>query len=205
VMPYRWDDDMVISVLAEAQDTFCEETGFFVDFSTFTQVLTPNVSKYALDSRIIKVLEVWNLTSGAVRLSPFIQSDRPISDTSLTAANPYAWQADQETGYLTVYPVPVSAITLTLRAQRYTLYSLDHQSAGVYDKDPEISSRCHRGLIHYAAALWYGWRDRDEENNPEAAKHMGQFKFYVNRGRKMFDALRAQSPALTGNALYLFQ
>jgi len=200
-IPYRWDDDMVISAMAEGQDVFCEETGYFVDSATFTQVMTPGTTRYALDSRIIKVMEVWY---GDVRLSPFIQVNRPISDP-LVSANPYAWQTDKETEYLTVYPNPISAITLTLRAQRYTLFSLDHQTAGAYDKDPEIPSRCHRALVHYAASIWYGWRDRDEQNHPEANTHMSKFQFYVTRGRRLFDAIRSQTPAVSGNELYLFQ
>lgn len=201
VIPYKWDDDMVISALAEGQDVFCEETGFFTDFTTFTQVLTPGTTKYVLDSRIIKVLEVWY---GTTRLSPFIQINRPVSDT-LASCDPYAWQSDQEIGYLTVYPSPISAITLAIRAQRYALYSLTHQTAGAYDKNPEIPERCTRGLIHYAAAMWYGWRDRDEQNHPEANTHMGKFKYYTDRGRRIFDSLRSQSPVLSGNDLYLFQ
>jgi hypothetical protein len=205
-IPYKWDDDMVLSAMQEGQDVFCEETGFFVDFTNFTQVLDPGTTKYALDSRIIKVLEVWNLTSGEVRLSPFTERERPVSiSTPLVSCDPYMWQTDRETGYLTLYPSPATAITLTIRAQRYSLYSLTHQTAGAYDKEPEIPDQCRRCLVNYAAALWFGWRDRDEENNPEAIKNMNKFNFYVTRGRRMFENLRSQYPEVAGNSIYLFQ
>ena len=69
-----WGDTLLLSYLAEGQDKFCEETGFFVDASNYTFATVAGTASYAIPSRTISVLDVFD--SDGNRLQHFNEEDR---------------------------------------------------------------------------------------------------------------------------------
>lgn len=73
-----WGDNLLLSYLAEGQDKFCEETGFFVDATNYTFATVSGTASYALPSRIISVLDVFNANGD--RLQHFNEEDRYLAN-----------------------------------------------------------------------------------------------------------------------------
>jgi len=69
-----WGDNLLLSYLAEGQDKFCDETGFFVDATNYTFATVSGTASYALPSRIISVLDVFN--ASGQRLQHINEDDR---------------------------------------------------------------------------------------------------------------------------------
>lgn len=184
VAPYAWSDVRLLAYLAEGQDKFCEDTGFFADRTNYSVTLVAGTESYALDDRVIEVMDVWN---GSTKLGKFEERDRtdipskwfPYSTASATGL-PQCWQTDRETGYITVYPVPTAAeagTVLTLRVWRYSQYALDATG-----KEPEIPARFHRACTEWAAFKSFMHHDQEKQDKVKASEHLAEYKMYVASG-----------------------
>jgi len=137
VEPYGWSDLRLMRFLSLGQDQFCKDTGFFTDNTNFSLTTVAGTTGYAIDPRVIEIKEVWY---GDFRLSKFFQSERQsILDTTSefpelgtqTPGMPVAWQLDQETGIITLYPEPDAVYALTLRVWRKSRSPLTRKTSTV--------------------------------------------------------------------------
>jgi hypothetical protein len=204
-----WGDTLLLSYMAEGQDKFCEETGYFLDNTTFTITLVEGQKAYALDERIIQVRQVMN---GTTQLGKFQESDRTVQDFFAQEfpsenASPYAWQQDQATGYITFYTAPLAAdagTELTLRVWRYPIYRLDNNDvddAGT-NAEPEIPFRFHRAPIHWAAFRALTHHDFEQEDNIKASDHRGIFDDIVRNGRTHFENQHNRRHGISPSPIY---
>lgn len=181
--------------LAEGQEKFCEETGFFIDMSsTVTQITTVSGTKdYTLDERIIKVLEVWD---GTRKLYSIDEDVNYVNEFNLsTSGRPYLWRSDVEPGKIRLFPNPNSAITLQMRVWRYPLESLE-------TSEPEIPSRFQWACIEWAAYKVLSIQDAEIRNGAKADEHLNKFMMYVNDGIKYLRRLKATNTKGGVNPLY---
>lgn len=135
---YGWSDLRLMRFLSLGQDQFCKDTGFFTDFANYTITTVAGTSVYAIDPRLIEIKEIWY---GEFRLSKFFQHQRqspydsttefPETGTSGSQGVPYAWQVDERTGYITLYPTPDAAYTLSLRVWRRSRTPLDRKTSTI--------------------------------------------------------------------------
>lgn len=204
VAPYAWSDLRLTRWLADGEDKFCEQTGYFTDSTTYTLTTQGGVTQYALPSdRIIEVLEVWD---GAHKLRQFTQLDRSqyYNATPLPWKHPNAWQVDQQTNYLTLLEPPLDGLVLTLRVHRRAAQRLDHKNGASYDVTaPSIPEQFHLGLVEYGAANAFGDHDRERQDPVKAKDHMDNFADYVRDGKRAFDRLNGASPRITPARQYV--
>lgn len=209
-VPY-WSDARLLSFLAEGQDEFCERTGFFRDISTYTATLASGTDSYAIDSRIIEIMSVWN---GTTRLAKYNEQDRAelnIPWESFLSASqsgtPTGWQTDRITGYITFYPTPAAAdegTELTLWVHRYSLYDLannDIDGEGT-DAEPEIPTRFHWALIEWAAHRAYETHDSEIQDAIKSRDHLAMFDSYVTKGKEAFRRLHGTDVTIGSNPSY---
>lgn len=134
---YAWSDATLSGYLAEGQDKFCEDTGYFRDSTNYTVTLQTGVATYDLSDRFIQLIQVWD---GYRRLGKIV-ADGPAAfddwpttfDTSATGLPAY-WRTDKSTGVLELYPAPTvyyNGRVLTLQAWRYSRYPLDRMSSTI--------------------------------------------------------------------------
>jgi hypothetical protein len=210
--PYRWSDRRLMRFLAMGQDQFCKDTGFFTDRNSYTITTQAGIDQYDIDSRIIRVYEVWY--GDNVRLTQFFEHQRSsealdqwsnsFSTIELTPGPPYGWQTDRETQKLTLYPIPDTVYEFDLRVQRRSLVVFDHQDVnGKFDTELEIPEDHHFAPIEYAA--WRAFSDHDSElQDPvKAAEHFGNYKMYAKEGKRDFRRLSGGGPTFAGNPLYV--
>jgi len=179
-----WTESTLYGYLAEGQDRFCELSGYFSDISTNTITLSDGVAIYAIPSRTIQILDIFN---GNRRLGKFQEADRAeiSNDWDVTLDQPQtgvpnAWQTDRETGYITFNKTPTSAedgTILTLRVWRYSIDELDATH------DPEIPSRFQRAPIEYAAYKALMHHDEEQQDPVKAADHLASFEEYARQGK----------------------
>lgn len=195
VQPYFWSDDFLLGVLAEGQDEFCEQTGYFRDVSNFTVTLETGKAAYAISDRIIEILAIWD---GTRKLGKFQETQRafvsqewdPATSTE-QSGRPRAWQTDRETGLITFDRTPTAAengAVFQIHAWRYSLYSLDGDGpvpevGETPVAEPEIPSRFHRACIEWAAHKAYGDHDSEKSDPIKSSRHKAEFDDYVKKGR----------------------
>lgn len=194
VAPYAWGDPRALHMLSEGQDKFCEETGYFTDSSTYEITTVAGVVDYDLDPRIIEVLEVWD---GQRKLGKFSQTDRPLASTLGEPRLPQHWQADRETGKLTLNEPPLADLVLTLRVQRYSVTPF-YKSG-----NPEIPARFHRAMVEYAASKAFNDHDRERQDPVKAADHKANFDDYCADGRKALARREGFQPQVAPNPAYV--
>jgi hypothetical protein len=184
-----WGDTRLLAYLAEGQDKFCEDTGFFVDDTNLTITLVSGTHSYAVPTRVIEIIDLW---SGTRRLSKIQTGDSYISDEEIvvTAGTPQWWQTDQRTGYVRVWPTPTAAeagTVITVQAHRYSLYDLagDGATPGVAAA-PELPVRLQRACIEWAAYKAFNHHDMEAQDPVKAADHLRMYRSYVTDGRALF-------------------
>lgn len=185
----------LLSYLAEGQDKFCEETGYFRDIANYTLTLQTNVAVYAIPARAIQVLDIWD---GTRKLGHFEERDRAAVATDWDPAQavsatgkPNAWQTDRTTGYVTFDKTPTAAengTVLTLHLWRYSRYALDDdavpvQPSGTTTAEPEIPNRFHRACIEWAAYKVFMHHDKEIQDPVKASDHLAAFNAYVLAGK----------------------
>lgn len=173
-----WDERTLIRYLAEAQDKFCEDTGYFSDISNFTITLQTGVAVYAIPDRVIQILDIW---SGSRKLYKIDIGDDDYEGVDANST-PTHWRTDRETGIINLYPTPTSddnGDTLVLQVWRYS--QNDFNTA---DIDFEIPSRFHYGLICYAAYKAMMHHDMEAQDKVKAGEHLAMYQSYVSDGRQ---------------------
>lgn len=190
-----WGDTRLLDMLAEGQDKFCADTGYFVDKSTASICQFDSVADtdtYALSDRIISVLEVWQ---GTTKLGKFNQVDKDPDGGVATATEfptnsqePYAWQTDEETGRIRLYPTPIEAKTYTLRVWRYPVEWLADTQA-----EPEIPVQFHRACVEWASFLALNDHDFEIQDDVKARDHLALYEYYVGKGISAFNRMRGGS------------
>ena len=97
----------------------------------------------------------------------------------------------EETGTITLYPVPTAADNgdvYALQVWRYSRYDLAGDGAApegggdAPDAEPEIPSRFHRACVEWAAYKAFMHRDVETQDSIKAADHLNAFKMYVSDG-----------------------
>lgn len=199
-----WSDPRLLGYLAEGQDKFCEETGFFTDISNYTITAVADQANYDIDERIIEVLDIFN---GATQLGKFDESDRTRVENvgkstvlSVETGNSYSWQADRETDSITLYPTPgdsFAGTTLTLRVWRYSRNYLASSGA-----EPEIPVRFHRACIEWALFKALNHHDMEAQEPTKAQDHLDMFWNYVADGKAALVRKHSRQMRVTGNPLY---
>ncbi len=212
VLPYAWKDTTLLAYLAEGQDKFCEDTGFFIDRSNFTITLQDGVAVYAIPDRVIQIYEIF---SGTRKLGKFTEGDRPTGqnewdpsiDPEVTGA-PTSWQTDRETGYITFDNTPTSiedGTVLVIRAWRYSLYPLDDDDI---DGDgttatPELPTRFQWATIEWAAYRAYRHHDQEQQDPVGAREHLAEYNRYVSEGKLFMRNNHGIEPRVTTNPTYV--
>lgn len=186
---YGWSDVRLLAYLNEGQDKFCEQTGYFADRSLISIPTVAGTAVYALDTRIIRTNEVFigtrRLTKGLG-----IQPDAE-------APEPTLWQADTDSGMLTVWPTPTDVVTMKLHVWRYATaeLSLGH--------DPEIPRTCQRACVEWAAWKAYGHHDAELQDGKEAKQHLAEFARYVADGRVLRHNMTSSDIVVAGDPCYV--
>jgi len=178
-----------LAYLDEGQEKFCEDTGFFSDTTTFTVATEAGKALYPLDPRIIRVEDVF---IGGRQLRKFT-GFRAAAD----APEPTLWRTDANTGTLTVWPTPSTAVSMTLHTWRYPLSEMKAGS-----KNPEIPKRMHRACIEWAAFKCYGHHDIELQGGIEALKHKSAYRQYVLEGRVLKRNMDAEQIEVGTNPCY---
>ncbi|MCK9519450.1 MAG: hypothetical protein M0R74_10585 [Dehalococcoidia bacterium] len=175
-----WSDTRLLGYLAEGQDKFCEETGFFIDKTNYSVILETGTRIYTIPDRIIQILEVWD---GTRKLEKLLTGE--VFDGTIAAGDPAKWTTDQETADIEFDRAPTSdedGDTFTLRVWRYSRYALD-----VAGKEPEIPSRFHRACIEWAAYKALNHHDAETQDPVKAKDHKDAFyDEYVTDGIAFF-------------------
>lgn len=201
-----WGNTRLLEFLAEAQDQFCEDTGYFVDKRTYTVTTIADQAAYALSDRIIAVKSVWD---GTRELGKFVENDRDpydrvgtaINFPSSTGAEAHAWQTDQETGYITLYPTPPDAgEEYTLRVWRRSLAWLSDA-----DTEPEVPVQFHRGLIQFAAYIALTDHDFETQDKISADKHFANYTYYMHKGITAINRMHNKPTDAEPNGMYTVQ
>lgn len=207
----RWGDLELLGWMAEGQDIFCEETGYFVDVTTHTIDTVVDQPRYIIPDRLIQVLDIFYGTRRLGRYQEYIKTLPAQPDQSFvfnpTGQTPYVWQADQETGLITLIPTPQEVITLNLRVWRYSEFALDATDVDGQgtDASPEIPARFHRACIQYAAFMAYGGHDAEEGETTKADDHLRRFNKYVSDGKKAKRRFQSEETTVNGNPSYVMR
>lgn len=191
-----WSDARLNAYLAEGQDKFCEETGFFVDITNYSLTLATGTALYAIPARAIQVVNIWY---GTKRLGKILQDsvtlpdEWPVDFSDTATGMPTQWQTDQTTGFIKLAPVPTATengLTLSLHLWRYSRYDLagDGATAGVA-ATPELPARFQRACIEWAAYKAFNHHDMEAQDPVKAKDHLMSFNEYVSDGRSAFRRL----------------
>ena len=181
-----WTDATLLGYLAEGQDKFCEETGYFIDKTNFTVELEEGTRIYDIPARVIQILEIWDGTRKLAKLDT-----GEVFDGTIETGDPAKWTTDQETGSIEFDRAPSTdeaGDEFVLRVWRYSLYALDNNDVDGEgtDAEPEIPSRFHRACIEWAAFKALSHHDMDYQDKGKAGDHLGAFKMYINDGHAFF-------------------
>lgn len=187
-----WGDTLLTSYMAEGQNRFCEDTGFFQDVASNTLTLVADQVRYAIPDRTIQVIDLWNSNQ---RLGKFREEDRGSRDMSWKPTEalprtglPWAWQTDRSTGYIEFDVVPTSneaGTELDVFVWRYSNFDLSNDDTGSGDPATiEIPTAFHRALIEYAAFKALMHHDMEQQDKVKAQDHLALFNVYVRDGKR---------------------
>jgi hypothetical protein len=164
VRPYKWSDTDWISYLNNCLDELCIQTQFLVD-SADTDLcyitVANGTASYALNSRIINVLDVWDNTTGTALYNYSVgqMPDGWRADTG----TPTTYILDDTTGYITFYPTPDAAKIIRLRVSRLCK---EPATSDTLDESPDIPVKYHRFLVD--GILYQAYAKNDAETrDPE--------------------------------------
>ena len=172
-----WDQNTLIDYLAEGQDKFCEDTGYFKDISSFTITMQTGVALYSLPDRIIQIIDIWD---GTRKLGKIPTGEEYLA-TGATGAPAY-WDTDVETGVVKLFPTPTAdqdEKELVLQVWRYSVY--DFADDG---KDPEIPARFQQSMVEWAAYRAFSHHDMEEQDPVKATDHLRMYREYVRQGKR---------------------
>lgn len=204
-------DAQLLAYLAEGERKFCEQTGFFTDFYNFQVVTEVGAADYLIDERIIEIDGLYEAattrwlgrtTETLRRELAYGYSDQfPITLSDDTSDTSY-WQADRESGVLTLFPTPTTVRTFKMRVWRYPLVTLDHKTGGSYDGEPEIHYNFHRAPIEWASFKVLSHHDMEMQDPVKAADHLAIFQQYAREGAAAFRRLTNHEVLLAPDQAY---
>ena len=191
-----WSDARLLAYLAEGQDKFCEETGFFVDITNYSLTLATSTALYAIPARAIQIMNIWY---GTKRLGKVLQDsvtepdEWPVDFDDTASGMPNQWQTDQTTGFIKLAPTPTiteNGLILNLHVWRYSRYDLagDGATIGVAAV-PELPPRFQRACIEWAAYKAFTHRDIETQDSVKSVDHLRSFNDYVSDGISAFRKL----------------
>jgi hypothetical protein len=200
--PYdgAWPKAMLMRYLEEGEDQFCRDTGFFVDPMNYSVTTEPDVIHYALDSRIIRVMNAYVDGRELLRFEQQDVSPARPAPLQLEDRHPRLFQTDHNLGNITVWPTPDAAFTVDLRVWRRSRVPLCEKTE--YDC-PEIPDHLQRALIEYAAYKALNHHDMELQDTVKAQDHYMSYMTYVERGRDAFWQLRGSGHRVGPNPLYV--
>jgi hypothetical protein len=203
----KWEDPILLAYMAEGQDVFCEETGFFSDVSTYTLTTTAGLAIYDISDRIIEVKSIWWGTNrlGHIQEEDKTNTERRSEVFDVSGSYPYWWQADQETGLITIYPTPTeSDLVFQLRVWRYPLFALDSDDVDGEGTpaEPELHPTLQRACVEYAAFKALEFHDTEMSDRKSSADHLDSFNWYVSRGRRALRRRQSNETAIKLSPAY---
>ena len=184
--PAGWSEASLLRYLAEGQDKFCEQTGYFRDITNYSLTLQTGVAVYAIPDRTIQVLDIWDGTRKLGKILPdsTTVSDEWPEDLGAAATGPPAqWRTDQTTGY-----IKLNGDVLTLHLWRYSRYDLAGSGAvpegggAAPPAAPELPSRFQLACVEWAAYKAFNIHDMEAQDPVKAKDHLDNFKGYVSDG-----------------------
>lgn len=133
---YYWPDSRLLGYLSEGQDKFCEETGYFTDITTHTITLEEGVYRYAVPTRVIQVMEIYDGRSRLGKLlTDDISSDGDLRRSGFEVVGmPTHWRTDRYTGGIELSHTPTvieDGTALQLQVWRYSTKPLDRMSSTI--------------------------------------------------------------------------
>ena len=192
--PSGWSETAMLRYLAEGQDKFCEETGYFRDITNYSITLQTGVAVYDIPDRTIQVLDIWD---GTRRIGKLLQDSVTISDEwpedlgNTTSGRPLQWRTDQTTGVIKLTPTPTVAengVVLQLHLWRYSQYDLagsgpvPEGGGPAPPADPELPARFQFACVQWAAHKAFNHPDVETQDPIKAEDHLRWFKEYVSDG-----------------------
>jgi hypothetical protein len=197
VVPYKWSDVRVALWLSEAQDRFCERTGFWADKSTYSLTTVLGQQEYVIDSRVISVKSLWVDSQRLIEVSGDPNTnDSDFADT--TPQTPASYRLDLSTGFITFVGPVVAGIVVSLRVHRKSKVALSAASG-----QPEIMEEFQLALPEYAAYKAYGDHDQTTQDPVKADEHLKNFKIYTKDGARAYRRLTGDYLTIAPNPLYV--
>ena len=213
-IPYgSWEEITLLRYLAEGQDKFCEQTGFFTDLTNFTLTLQTGIAVYAIPDRVIQVLDIWDGTRklGKVRTGNIYTTQDALYGYTEETGVPTHWQTDLATGSIQLFPTPTAAENdevFLLQVWRYSLYDLAGTGAvpegggAAPPAAPEIPPRFQRACIEWAAHKALIHHDLDTQDKVKSDDHLRFFNGYVADGRTALQRLHNQETRIGSDPAY---
>jgi len=163
--PYLWSDAELTAYLNKSINELCEEAELLKD-STTTAIcqiaIVAGKSIYSLDERVLKIkrarLVIYD-TWITRRTTEFMDRYYRSWDSVLTSpGTPAAFIEDQNTGKITIYPVPDADDTLKMTVVRLPLVQM---STTTLTASPEVHMKYHFDLLD--GILWRAYSKQDAE------------------------------------------
>lgn len=194
IAPYGWTTNRLLNWLAEGQDKFCEQTGYFADKTTYFVTTVLGQQDYLLSPRIVSVRSVWDGGRQLVDGVGVTFSDTDFLDTKVQS--PVHYRTDLQTGFITFFEPVTAGISLTLRVHRRSKVSLK-------TAEPEIPEQFHLALVEYAAYRAFSNHDKELQDPIKARDHFANFRAYVKDGSRAYRRITGEYTDIAPNPLYV--
>lgn len=175
--PYLWSDDVITSLLNEAEQQACRRARLITDTTTDAVCrldLALNVGLYDIDPRVIFLRRVIMASQvRPLRMRRVRDMDHHVPGWESHTGTPAAWVPGYTTGKLRLYRIPdASAIPdyATLTVVRGPLEDMVEPGDA-----PEIHPRFHFKLHHHVCSIILGDVDAETYDPEAAARHAAEF------------------------------
>lgn len=172
-LPYLWSDSLIYRYIDDAQKWFCRLTYGIEDSRTFKITTSVDVEWYKIDTRILKLRDVVNLTTLGKPIS--LIAVEKMADNNLrfdgTKGSVKVLITGLEKNYLRTYPIPNVSEVLELRTFRLP----NTVEAG---DDFEIDEQHHLPLLDWVKHRAYNVHDAETYDAKKAEKFGGKFEAY---------------------------
>ena len=194
IAPYGWTTNRLLNWLAEGQDKFCEQTGYFADKATYFVTTVLGQQDYPLSPRIVAVRSVWDGARQLIDGAGATFSDADFSDNAPQA--PVHYRTDLVAGYITLFEPVQAGLTLSLRVHRRSKVSLK-------TAEPEVPEEFHLALVEYAAYKAFGNHDKELQDPIKAREHYENFRQYVKDGSRAYRRITGEYTDVAPSPLYV--
>lgn len=193
-----FSNELITQWLNEAQNKFCERTGWIRDYTTDDICLIPleaGVETYNLHSAIISVLSAiiegnnYSLRSISMDVIDWNTQRFPTRfphEIIQEVGEPIYFLTDQSTGEIKVFPTPDAEYNLRLRVMRrpYKMLNTDYDH-----KSPEIPEQYHFCLVDYACWRAFSSAEIDGFNWDFARGYETKFQTTIREAQREFRRL----------------